>query len=158
MTHAQRFLVSVLRHGTQATVKVFTGGTTCPCMTSRGSEAPAYSAEWHRRNPTATDCAGKGTINATQSTDTIKTLPIEATAIGDIVRTSGIIVDIGEIKAGDVALYGGVKISDGTNYSFDGLKDWNEITVNSRVYAAKKVIRIPMGDTVITAALCRRVS
>ncbi len=123
MTAAKRLLQSIIRNGTIATVKTFTGGTQCPCMISRGSEAPAYSLDWHRRNPTATNCSGTGEIGATESTVTIKTMPIAAKAIGDAVKRGGAWVDIGEIKTGDLALYGAVKTSDGTNYSFDGLAD-----------------------------------
>lgn len=156
MDAAKRLLQSIIRNGTIATVKTFTGGTQCPCMISRGSEAPAYSLDWHRRNPTATDCEGIGEINATETTVTIKTMPIDAQAIGDAVKRGGAWVDVGEIKTGDLALYGAVKTSDGTNYSFDGLTDKNEITLIGYKYAVKYVLRLPIAGEIITAAIVRR--
>lgn len=155
MTNAERFLLSILKNGVDATITVYSGGTQCPCMISRGSEAPAYSADWHRRNPTATDCEGTGLINSTTSTVKLKTMIIDAALIGDALKSVGEMVDIG-IKSGDMALYGAVNSETMGNYSLADLTDKNIITVLDVTYSVKRVYRIPMGETVITAAVIRR--
>ncbi|HNR69545.1 MAG TPA: hypothetical protein PKN24_15980 [bacterium] len=158
MDRLTRFINSIIANGTAATVKEYSGGTQCPCMISRGTEAPAYSADWHRRNPSATNCNGTGLIGSTTSTVSIKTMVIDAKAVGDEVDRSGKWTEIGKLEADDVALYGAVKVSDGSNYSFADLTDKNEITVLGNTYAVKYTLKIPIDGTVVTAALCRRLS
>jgi len=83
---------------------------------------------------------------------------IDAKAVGDEVDRSGKWTEIGKLEADDVALYGAVKVSDGSNYSFADLTDKNEITVLGNTYAVKYTLKIPIDGTVVTAALCRRLS
>ncbi len=158
MTHVQRYINSVLRHGVAATVREFTAGTQCPCMISRDSAVPTYSADWHRRNPAAEACNGTGMIGETTVETAVKTIPMDAQAIGNLIKQGGSFIEIGNIDAGDYLLYGAVKTSNGALFSFESLGDKNVITLLGKAYAIKETMLVPVGDTVVSMVLVKRVS
>lgn len=156
MSHFEAFLLNLMRHGVPATVLEYTAGKVCPCMTSRDTGAPAYSADWHRRNPTAEDCGGSGTIEETTVGTSILTMPIDAMAVGNSVRESGFFAEIGKVDSGDFALYGAVKASDGSLFSFEALTSKNVITLLGNQYTVKKTMRIPISGVVVSLALVKK--
>lgn len=156
MSHAEAFRLNLLRHGAPATVLEYTAGKTCPCMTSRDANAPAYSVDWHRRNPTAEDCGGSGIIEETTVETAILTIPIDAMAVGSLIRESGFLSEVGKIDAGDFALYGAVKVSDGSLFSFEALSSKNIITLLGKQYTVKKTMLIPISSVVVSLALIKR--
>lgn len=158
MTHVQRYINSVLRHGVAATVREFTAGTQCPCMISRDSAVPTYSADWHRRNPAAEACNGTGMIGETIVETAVKTIPMDAQAIGNLIKQGGSFTDIGNIDVGDYLLYGAVRTSTGALFSFESLGDKNVITLLGKAYAIKETMLVPVGDTVVSMVLVKRVS
>lgn len=158
MTNRERILQTIYRYGVPATVSILSGGTACPCLTSRDSANPTYSADWHRRNPTSADCHGTGVINSTTTAITIKTMPMSVSALAGTVRPDGKEVEIGKIDIGDMVLYGAVKISDASHYDFSVLSESNEIKLNSQKYCVKDVVFIQVENDPITAAICKRVS
>jgi len=61
-----RLLNAIIRYGNTATLVYYTGDQ-CPCMISRDSGRPQYSAEWHENNPAPDNenCLKTGLINKT---------------------------------------------------------------------------------------------
>lgn len=139
-------------------VREFTVGTQCPCMISRDAAVPTYSADWHRRNLAAEACNGTGMIGETTVETAIKTIPMDAQAIGNMVKQGGTFSEIGNIEAGDYLLYGAVRASTGTLFSFESLGDKNVITLLGKAYAIKETMLVPVGDTVVSMVLVKRVS
>ncbi|HQI49888.1 MAG TPA: hypothetical protein PLN61_14640 [bacterium] len=144
-----------------ATVREFTAGTQCPCMISRDSAVPTYSADWHRRNPAAEACNGTGMIGETTVETAVKTIPMDAQAIGNLsnlIKQGGSFTDIGNIDVGDYLLYGAVRTSTGALFSFESLGDKNVITLLGKTYAIKETMLVPVGGTVVSMVLVKRVS
>ena len=124
MTPQVIFCHSLLHFGQSITVKQYSGGTACGCMTYRDSAHPEYSREWHRNNPAQTNCNGTGKIGMTLTTTSAKAhiMPLQL-AINSSMIKKELLENIGEIQKEDYVLIGTANATTGT---FIDLRTLNE--------------------------------
>jgi len=158
MSDAVRYMADLYRYGQSATVAVITG-TVCPCMTSRDSSRPSYSAQWHRDNTAAADCLGTGYITRTTTTTTFYGLFHPVSAIGNsIPMMVERMAAVGEIDENDLMMFGAVK-SDGTAFDLSALVERKDkITYDSKTYIVRHVFDLGVSADIGQWALLKRVT
>lgn len=133
-----------------------TDGSVCPCMTSRDSDNPSYSAEWHANNPDEEDCNKTGIIGGSTSNVNIKAIIVKPGLAGLAIPIKlETVLPMGEFNDDDMLLYGTAD-ADNDNYeSLDGLTDYTAyITFDSDKYLIRDVTDV--GDIGQVARLVRR--
>jgi hypothetical protein len=158
MSQAARYRSWLSRFGQSATLNVITG-TVCPCMTSRDSTNPTYSAEWHGNNPTAEACNGTGLIvDTTTSTEIKAVIQPFAVYAQSIQSNKEWLSQIGEINIDD-HYYCGTVDSSGSFVDISGYNEKNAyITFDSRSYTLRDISTINFGleEIAQVARLVRR--
>jgi hypothetical protein len=152
-----RHLQDVARYGATATIAVITG-TACPCMTSRDSARPAYSAEWHRLNTGAAACSGTGIISATTTTTTVTALfcPVSASS-NSIPMIMEKLAALGEIDEKDMMMFSPVK-SDGSAFSLAGMVERKDkVTYDGKQYLVRAILDLAAGINIGQWALLKRI-
>lgn len=162
MSDQARFQQDVNRYGASATITTVTG-TTCPCMTSRDSARPQYSAQWHRDNPTASDCAGTGLISRSTSTTSIKAYFLPAIVGASAMKTGGDVAFskevIGELDEKDMIMFGPANASTGALVSIASMVERKDkVTYDGCDYLVRYYFNLPIGSNVTQYALLKRIA
>lgn len=152
MSDAVRYRQDLVRYGQTATVAAITG-TACPCMVSRDSARPSYSAQWHRDNTGAAACNGTGLISRTTTSTTIYGLFIPLSAAYQVMRAAEKLAEIGELDNNDMMLYGATT-STGTAFDLSALVERKDtITWDGKTFLVRMVfdlgVSIEMGQWAI---------
>jgi hypothetical protein len=99
-----RWLIS--GRGAESATLIITTGSTCPCMTSF-SDSPSYSEQWHRDNPSASDCHSTGIIHATYTRTAIYAVFSPPGLFADnIPAGKEVLQGIGELHKDDLVVWG----------------------------------------------------
>ncbi len=134
MADATNMALDTWRDGVTGTLTTI-AGTTCPCMASRDSANPSYSADWHRRNTGAAACNGTGKITTTPTTINVKFgAAYSMGTAGAEIKNLNLERAIGELDLRDMIVIDWVN-SSGTRLdfaSYNWLADY--ITLNSLRY------------------------
>lgn len=159
MSIQAEFLKAFLRQGNAATVTKVTG-TACPCMASRDSARPQYSAQWHRDNPAAANCAMTGLISRTTTTIAVKGFNLDfgaAMARSDSVAQK---IPIGELQQGDVVWQGTIRTDTNVFYDLSTMSDIaDKITINGVDYKVKLCYNVIIrNETAYQVCLLRRLT
>jgi len=158
VSDAARHLADVARYAPSATITVITG-TTCPCMASRDSSNPSYSADWHRVNSSAAACNGTGLISRTTTVTTVHAFfhPVSAVR-DDIPRLAEKLSEIGELDEKDYMMFSPVK-SDGTAFSMSGMAERKDkVTYDGKDYLVRHVFDLAVGANIGQWALLKRIA
>jgi hypothetical protein len=157
MSDQANFVQDVVRNGQAATASIISG-TTCPCMTSRDSTRPSYSAEWHRNNLSAADCLGTGKISRTTTTVNLKAYFFPVAAVGNSIPMTNFTKSvIGELDEKDLMLFGAVNTATNALYSLSAMVERKDtITYNGNTYLVRHVFQLTIGETVGEWALLKR--
>lgn len=123
MSRQSRFLSLCERGGESFTLRKYTGSV-CPCMNYRGA---GYSAQWHRENPSAADCNGRGIINTTLSIINLKGFFYPASLTGTTGFSEDIKAEIAKLDSGAIILFG--QIDTDNNIFYDLSLDEKEYTL-----------------------------
>ena len=100
-----RWLIS--GRGAEAGTLSVTSGSVCPCMTSWDSSSPSYSEQWHRENPSASDCNSTGVIHATVTNTAIYAVFSPPGLFGEsIPNGKEVLQGIGELQKDDLIMWG----------------------------------------------------
>src|SRR4030042_1522961 len=160
MTNKERFMIWLLNNklAEAATISTITG-TVCPCMASRDSSNPSYSAEWHVLNPTAAACSGIGLISTTTTSINIKAVFSPLNTAGSTIPTGKEFLEtIGEIQMDDLFMWGTINTDTNAFIDISGKSEYTSyITKSSIKYVIRDVSNIP-GDVGQVAHLVRRAS
>ncbi len=159
MSYKTRFIEWLLRSqlAEDAVLSVVTGKD-CPCMISRDSANPSYSAQWHRTNTTATDCAGAGLITTTTATTPIRAVICPPISIigGNIPINKEWLAQIGEVQKTDLFVWGSANKTTGAYVDLSGKSEYHDfITYDSNKYLIRDVTDLP-ADAGQVARLVRR--
>jgi len=151
----ERFCKYLYRSGSDAILKSITG-TVCPCMTSRSSSYPAYSAEWHRLNPTAIDCNGVGKITTTTKSISIKAVFSIGIQSATAFLNSRDKSPIGEIPDYDLLMFGQC-ISDGSFLDISSYTEQDDyIIYNSSNYVIRNIYDIEYNGMIGQISLLKK--
>jgi len=122
-------------------------GTACPCMTSRDSNNPAYSYQYHIDNSGAEDCEGTGLIDPGKTTTNtnIKAVICPPHLAGNMIPSfKEIATEVGEIQKDDLFFWGTVDTSDGSFVDMSGNDEYSAyVTYDSLKYLIRDVSDIP---------------
>lgn len=140
MTEADRFLSWLLDFGEAGTLSIVTG-TACPCMVSRDANISEYSPEWHRNNPTAEACGGKGLITITTTTTNLKAIVCSPSAAGGSkYSVKEYLSTIGELQKDDMLFWGSINTATNAFLDLSGKNEARDyVTFQSVNYKIRDV-------------------
>lgn len=143
MSHQQRFIEWLSRHGETATYNVISGDA-CPCMSSRGGGGSSYSEEWHRNNSEDDDCGGTGLINSSTSATNIKAIFSTPGVVANTIPIKEMLEVIGEIQNTDLFMWGTLDTDNDAYISISGNTEYVAyITKSSVDYSIRHVSTLP---------------
>ena len=137
MEKRERHLQWLMKRGKDATLTIISGDT-CPCMTSRDPNHPAYNEEWHDNNLSAEDCLGTGLINRTTTTVAVKSVFTTEIETLPTFISAELKLEIGRLQNRDLVMFGCCQASDGTFYDMTHIKEHSDtVTYRSKVYVMR---------------------
>lgn len=145
---------SMAKYGTDAVYKLTTG-TVCPCMSSRDSNKPAYSPEWHRLNPTAAACNGTGLISRVVTSTNVKAFFYEVGIVGDEIKKRFDAAVIGLLKDTDLLVIGTLVSSTG---AYMAMAKEAVFTIGGSDYQVFHISELMTGDVSAQWAILKRMT
>lgn len=116
-------------------------GDACPCMISRDSARPSYSKEWHRNNPSETNCNNLGIINTSTANTACKGVLLPPGLAGNSIPGGKEFLEaIGEIQTGDLICWGTVNTLTMAFVDLSGKSEYTTyVTYDSNKYTIRDV-------------------
>jgi len=153
MSRQDVFLGKIKRYGTAASILSVTG-TACPCFLYRGQNA--YSAEWHRLNPTAATCLGTGKINRITEKIEVKAFFYSPAAVHstlpDVIKN-----EIGETSNTDLIMVGTLNTTAGGFLDMTTFVEWEDpLTYDGNKYRIRKVYNLDITNNIGQMILLKR--